>query len=149
MATVTGTLADFGLNSLASFSPQIVFTPSSAAVGGVAIPYLLATQPRVVIPASDGSFTATLVHTDILRGAKDIYYSIRIEWLDSAGNFVHVDFPDWKLYVPAAGGTIVDLIQAPWNPALVWVGPTPPGGQPTNNTFWLDTETGNLNRWAA
>ena len=43
-APVTGTLTDFGLDALAAYSPEIVFTPSGPGVDGSG---LLASRPIV------------------------------------------------------------------------------------------------------
>lgn len=143
MAIVTGTLNDFGLDALTAYSPEIAFIPSGPAVNAVK---LLATRTVMASPGSDGSFTVDLAPTDNLRPER--WYTIRIQWLDASGGYVGADFPDWRLYVPTAGGILADLIAAPWNPALVWVGADAPTGIPTVNTFWLDIITGDLKRWA-
>ena len=145
MAIVTGILADFGLALLSPYSPRIIFTASSNAVFAAD---LLATRPLVCLPSTiDGTFSIDIANTDAMR--PETWYTIRIEWLDTAGNYVGADFPTWRLYVPLAGGRLADLIAAPWNPAMVWADPLPPTGTPTANTFWLNTTTGDLARWAA
>jgi len=151
MPVVTGTLADFGLVPLAPYAPQLVWLPSGNAITTGSSTFLLSTKPRVTIPAADGSWTVNLVQTDILVGISDPHYKLRIEWLDpdnpsaSPSGF---EVPNWKIYVPAAGGKISDLIAAPWNPILAWVGETPPPGRGTPNTLWLNPVTGDLMRWS-
>lgn len=139
MAIITGTLRDFGLQSLAAYAPQVVFTPSSPAVGG---PYLLSTEPVIVTPEVGGQFEANLMPTIDLR--PDCWYWISIVWLDPAGNYIRKDFLDWKLRIPtSAGGAISDLLSVPSNPAQAWVGVTEPDNA-TPGTWWLNPTTGEL-----
>lgn len=151
MATVTGRLNDFGLEALAAFSPEIVFTPSGPAVGGNV---LYASRPIVCIPASNGDFTVELAATEGLHPAQ--HYTIAVQWLNSAGGYISKDFIDWELSVPEAGGVFADLVAAPANPAQVWVGLTAPAN-PTPGTWWLESNpaditdplnTGNLYEWS-
>lgn len=148
MAVVTGTLRGFGLESLAAFQPEVVFTPSGPALHGDTV---LATRPVVVIPAADGSFSATLSLTTFMQPAQA--YRMSVRWLDPAGNYVSVDEFAWDLLVPAEGGAISALLAAPQNPTTVWVGPTPPLN-PGNGSWWLDASTdgtsgnGDLYEWS-
>lgn len=142
MALVTGTLRDFGLQSLAEYSPQVIFTPSSPAIGG---PYLLATEPVVAIPLIGGQFEANLIPTIDLR--PDCWYTISIQWLNLDGDYIRKDFLDWKLRIPSAlGGEISDLLAAPPNPSQAWVGESPPDN-PAPGTWWLNPTTGELKEW--
>lgn len=141
MALVTGTLRNFGIESLAPYSPQIVFTPSGNAVLG---DYLLATDPIVVTPQVSGVFEVNLAPTVDIR--PDCWYTIAIQWLDAGGNYIRKDFPDWKLRVPSIGGTVTALLAVPANPAQVWVGETPPPN-PVPGTWWLNPTTGELKEW--
>lgn len=143
MATVTFKLTDFGLDSLAAFAPEVVFTPSGPAVNST---NLLATRPIVATPNTDGTGVVDLAPTDDLR--PEGWYAISMRWLDASSEFIGVDFPNWRLYVPPAGGALADLIVTPWNPGLVWAGPTAPAGTPTANTMWLNTTTGDLSIWS-
>lgn len=141
MAIVTGALIDFGLQRLTSVSPTIYFTPSRNGIGTQSI---LAARPIPVVPLSDGIFSVDLAPNDGL--SPDTFYSIQIEYLDPAGNYVRNEFPDWELFVPAGGGTLQDLLRtAPPNVSSVWVGPTPP---PQTGTWWLNTSTGDLSKWS-
>jgi hypothetical protein len=149
MAIVSGVLSDFGRGALANSSydlhPEIWFIPSGNATKTPAS--LIATRPIIVTPTiSTGAFTADLEPTDGLR--PEVWFTIVIQWLDSAGNYVSKDFVPWKLYVPAAGGAISDLIGAPWNPVLAWWGSDAPLGEPVVNTLWLDPDTGELSIWS-
>jgi hypothetical protein len=153
MANVTGTLTDFGLNSLSAFSPRILFIPSGPAVSGAS---LFSDKPLIVVPAADGSFYINLQPTDALM--PNVYYTVRIEWLDSSNSYVGVDAITWPLYVPSGGGSIGDLIRVPMNPALVWVDLAPPTeGTETPGSWWLQlnpddpndpANTGDLYQWA-
>lgn len=149
MAVVTGTLRDFGLQSLAAFQAEIIFTPTGPALHGNTV---LVTKPVVVVPASDGSFTATLFLTTFLQPAQA--YRMSVRWFDSAGNYVMVDHFEWDLLVPAEGGPISELLAAPQNPTTVWVGLNPPP-KPVRGSWWLESSedglsgTGNLYEWSA
>jgi hypothetical protein len=150
MAVVTGTLYDISGGHLAGKFPDLVFTlnDTAATSGGVYV-----TEPSVVTPGSDGSFTANLPSTDLMRD--DNYYSLQIRWLDTAGNTSRVDFPDWKIRVPTAGGNIVDLRGGGSNLSIVYVSLTAPD-HPIPYMLWLEQDpddttnpanTGNLYRW--
>jgi len=137
MATVTGTLWDFGLASIAQYMPQIIFTPSGPATTETK---LFATRPIVVTPAVGGAFSVDLKSTDDVQPA--VWYRATVRWLDSAGEYVSQDSPDFKLFVPAAGGAIGSLLRdvIPF-PSEVWVGETdnPDYGfwfQPSTNILW-------------
>lgn len=151
MATVTGTLADFGLESLAQFAPEITFTPSGPAVFA---PYLMASKPISVIPAPDGTFSVDLFES--FFGHPATWYTIKITWLNGANVPVGFDPIDWKLMVPEGGGALVDLLEVPSNPAQVWVGPPDPNDpsqplgltNPTSGTWWLNPNTGDIYEWS-
>lgn len=139
MAVITGTLLDFSLDALAPYSPRLIFAGSQPATAG---DRLLSTKPFGVRVEADGSFSVDVQPTDVVTPAA--YYTIRIEWLDSAGGFVGVDFVDWRLYVPSEGGAVGDLLEAPSNPGMVWVGLTPPPDPITPGTWWLHANPNNL-----
>jgi len=142
MPTVTGTLKDFGLASISDRQPQIIFTPSGPAFSGSNI---LATTPIVATPDGSGAFSVTLTSSATLRPAT--WYAVRIEWLDSASNFMGVDIVD-RLDVPPAGGAIGDLASIDFNPTSVYASPTAPSS-PAVATWWLNTTTGDLFEWSA
>jgi hypothetical protein len=145
LATVTGILTDFLNVPLAAFSPEIWFTPSGPAISNAANTALFSTKPIVVIPAADGTFTVNLQSTDFLQPS--VWYMVSVRWLDSVGGYVGIDFIDWQLFVPTAGGAIGGIIAAPSNPAQVWVGETPPAN-PTPGTWWLIPSTSDLFEWS-
>lgn len=142
MAAVTGTLKTFGLESLAGKQPVIVFEANKAATasGGE----LFVTDPVRVTPASDGSFSARLQQTENLI-TPDVHYRMWIEYLDAANNYVRVDNPDWQLRVPAAGGTLGDLLKLPKiNSALVITSPTPPPVWLGLGAMWLQADPNDI-----
>jgi hypothetical protein len=138
MAVITGTLLDFSLDALAPYSPRLFFCPSGPSTAG---PRLLATRPFGVHIDPDGSFSVDVQPTDTIIPAA--YYTVRVEWLDSDGGFVGVDFPDWRIYVPSEGGAIGDLLRAPSNPASVWVDLEPPPAPVAPGTWWLRSSATN------
>lgn len=138
MPNVTGNLTDVGGGHLVGKIPEIHFTlnaPNSKA--GVMLP----TEPVTVQPASDGSFTAALQSTtDMLD---DAWYTLSIQWLDSAGNYVKADFPDWALQVPTNGGIFSDLFgKPPKNTRMVYVSLVAPA-DPRPFTMWLEQNPAN------
>lgn len=139
MALVRGNVATFGLESISLASAQLRFTPSSMAVTGTK--YLLSSRPVPVTVAADGSgaFSVNLMASDATRPS--IYYTIQLEALDAAGNFTTLEFPDWKLYVPADGGDIAALLATSLltNAGMVWVKGYPPHN-PALGTGWLVTD---------
>lgn len=151
MPNVTGNLTDVGGGHLVGKYPEIHFTLNAPnAKAGVMLP----TQPLTVAPASDGSFTAALQST--LDMHDDAWYTVSIQWLDGAGNYVKADFPDWNLQVPSGGGSFSDLFgRPPKNTAMIYVSLVEPE-DPRNWTFWLKDDpvdpanplnTGNLYQW--
>ena len=122
-AAVTGKLSDFGLQPVAGLYPEIEFVASGPAVasGG----RLLITEPVRTTPTSDGDFTVNLQTSDDVVPL-GTHYTMNVKWLDSAGNYVRVDSPNWKMRVPTGGGAIADLIQLPFGAALVVTSPTAP-----------------------
>lgn len=155
MALVVGNVSTFGLESLSMLPIDLSFVPSGPAASGSK--YLLISKPVPATVALNGSgaFSVNLASTDGVYPLS--WYTVRTEWLDPAGNFTRIDFPDWKLFVPAEGGDFADLVQFPQNPQLVWVSLTEPTAIPTGNSLWLkdnpnDTadplNTGDLYQWS-
>lgn len=139
MAVISGNLTDFSLDALAPYSPRLTFIPSQPATAGGR---LFATKPfSVRVDSTTGAFSVDVQPTDNLIPAA--YYTIRVDWLDSDGGFVGVDFPDWRITVPAAGGAIGDLLASPVEPSLVWVGLTAPR-DPVPGTWWLKSNPNDL-----
>lgn len=124
MVLVHGTLTDFGLQSLATKQPKVIFTPSGAGTLGAS---LFASDPIVVYPEPDGSFTVDLQPTDGV--APQVWYTVSIEHLKPGGQFTHYDVLGYKLFVPVIGGALGDMPDAPLSPSTVLVSldPPPPG----------------------
>lgn len=124
MAVVTGTLSDFGLQSLVGKSPIITFTASSAGVKGGR---LFSTTPIRVTPDAAGAFSVTLEATDGV--VPEVWYQVGIEHLQTGGEYTHYDVLGYRLYVPDAGGQIGSLPGVPLSPqnVLVSLDPPPPG----------------------
>ena len=151
MATVTGTLSDFGVGEIRGLSPRIIFSPSGPATGSVNYSILLASRPIVVIPDAFGQFEVDLAPNDVLIPVT--YYTVSIEWMvpDMFGpenGYIGTDYLQWKITVPSAGGPIGGMIATPSNPSQVWIGPTPPPGDVLPGTWWLNTTTGDLLEWS-
>ncbi|SDW32734.1 hypothetical protein SAMN04487912_102340 [Arthrobacter sp. cf158] len=151
MPVVTGNLTDVGGGHLVGKIPEIHFTlnaPNSRS--GVMLP----TEPVTVRPAGDGSWSADLQATTNMMD--NAWYTVSIQWLDGAGNYVKADFPDWKLEVPTAGGVFSDLFgKPPTNTRMVYVSLTPPTN-PRPFTLWLKQNpedpldplnTGQISEW--
>ena len=149
--TINGTLKDFGGNL--PVSSEIIFFPSSEAMSPE---YLLSAKPISVIPSSiTGVFSVDLFPTDTTQPAT--WYTIRIRSLDVTLPPVHMDFPDWKIYVPSGASPIFfsSILALPSNPAMTWVSLASPPN-PSPGTWWLETNpenfddpanTGNLYEW--
>lgn len=133
MATVTGALSDFGLKPFPELQPRLIFTPSGPSLS---VSRLFATKPVIVRPFGSGSFSVELQPTTTLRPV--VWYTVTVEWLDPAGNYVSSDELSWKLFVPTAGGELSNLLETPANPFLFWVGDTEPPN-PQTGMLWLYT----------
>lgn len=137
-APVVGNVTDVGGTHLNGKYPEIHFTLNKPNTkGGKVHP----TQPLTVVPdPTTGAFTANLESTtDMLDQA---WYTVSIQWLDAAGNYVRADFPDWALQVPTAGGSFSDLFgRPPTNTRMVWVSLTAPTeDQRDLFTMWLQKD---------
>lgn len=143
MAIVTGALSDIGIDPFPELQPRLIFTPSGNSVSDAR---LFATKPKIVnVAAGSGSFMVDLQPSEGSRPA--IYYTITIEWLATNGQYVSADFLEWKIFVPYEGGTLADLIEAPANPMLFWVGETAPL-LPTPGQYWLKPSSGDIKKWS-
>ena len=138
MPAVTGNLTDVGGGHLVGKIPEIHFylnAPNTKP--GVVLP----TEKLTVQAAADGSFTANLQATTDMMD--DAYYTVSIQWLDGAGNYVKADFPDWQLQVPSGGGSFTNLFgKPPKNQRMVYVSLTPPDN-PRPFTLWLKANPAN------
>lgn len=150
MATVTGTLYDISGSHLAGKNPEIVFAlnETGGTQNGIYV-----TEPSRITPGGDGSFTAELPSTDLMRD--DSYYTLSIEWQDEAGKPSRIDYPDWCIRIPTSGGPIGDLRGPGSNMSIVYVSLTAPD-RPVPYLLWLEQDpadttnpanTGKLYRW--
>lgn len=130
MPTITFTLSDFGLASLASKFPTVKFVPSNAGVAGNR---LFSSTPVSAVMVGDAG-TVTLAATDGV--VPTVWYSVRIEHLNPGGEYTHFDLLDVKLYIPEGyNGPISELPGTPLSPYTVLVSlDTPPAGY---KGWWL------------
>lgn len=144
MALVSGTLNDFGLESLDGFAPKLIFRPSGPGLSGIAV---LASKAVEVVPAANGYFEVDLAPT--VEVSPPIQYVIQLRWLEMyPSRKERVETLPWKLEVPAAGGYLSDLLKTPSNPALAWSGEEPPAN-PTPGTWWLRPSNAELSEFSA
>lgn len=137
MATVTGTLRNFGLANINYLNPEITFQANKPATGGAG--QIFATEPIAVVPTSDSSWSVALEPTESLL-TEDVFYTVTMRWRDPANNYIRADFPEWRLYVPTAGGTFADLVQQPVNRSMVITSPTDPGTNFGAGALWLQAD---------
>lgn len=140
MAIVTGYLAD--ISDLALPSPRIKFVPSGPSIVG---DFIHATKPVYAYPEEDGSWAVGLTETDSLRPST--YYTMTLEWLDDASNYMGADYLTWQLNVPSEGGEIGDLLGtfvAPNSMQVFW-GPAAPSPWP-QGLVWVNSVTGDVKR---
>lgn len=145
MAIVTGILRDFTYEPMwpAQWAPELRFIPSASAVGGAS---LYSTEPPKAVIDQYATWTVSLMDYEAVR--PPVYYTPQIRWLDAAGGIAKVDFLDMKLWVPPEGGVFADLVStAGDNPLIVWYSDSAPA-HPTINTFWVNTNTGDVKKWS-
>lgn len=130
--TISGRLANFGLDDLTPFFPRISFIAEAPAVAGE---HLLSTRRIEVIPDEFGIWSVQLVPSAQTTPATT--YTIRVDWLIDTSNGVR-DGLDVLLNVviPNADSDIGDLPSKPSE--KFWVGKTPPDN-PQPGLWWLDT----------
>lgn len=141
MPKVTGRLTDVSADPMRDAEPTLIFEYTSAAVAGSSV---LAPRPVVVAPAWNGYFEVNL--TDSAKILPGGHYTLTIEWRDARTRQLHRSRMPWELHVPAAGGTLAELLRLPANAANVWTGTTPPKN-PVRGLWWLNPETGDLKEW--
>lgn len=139
MTHVDLTLWDVGGGHLAAFQPDVIFTlhhPGAKAEG------VFTTKPISFTPKPDGTLSAFLTTTTDFP--HDNWYTLAIRWLDPAGNYVQMDYPDWQIRVPPGGGHVKDLIGVPTNARVVYVSLTRPTVL-VPNMLWLEQDPTNPN----
>ena len=133
MATVTFTAQDANLQSMVGKSLMLTFTLSDPATSGAS---LFLTDPVVVV-VGEGTNSVVLQDNETMDQIR--VYKIKATWLDVAGGYVSVDYPDWELFVPVAGGNLASLIpRYSNNPYMVFWQATEPNPWPVG-TVWVDT----------
>lgn len=143
MPKITGKLTDFGLDAIIGSDPKLTFIFTSEDRGptsGISGTSVLANRPVDVLPEYNGFFEADLTSTERISPAG--YYLVVVQWRDHLRQRRREQLP-WKLYVPAAGGILADLLRVPSNPALVFTGPKPPAN-PSPGSWWHEPGTGDL-----
>lgn len=131
MAIVTGSLRTFFKSDLSGRAPFVRFIPSRVRAQN----NLVFSSAHKDVPAEDatGYFSFDLEET--VGGS---YYTMQLWYLDAAANYISVDYPDFKVYVPAAGGEIGDLLDTPLVAGEVWISPggsEPPGSKSDDLLF--------------
>lgn len=116
-AKMTGTLKDFTYTSMIDYRVRIGFFPSSVGTRGDLI---FPTMAKWATPDTSGLFEIYLEVTEHL--VPNVWYDIKIEWMDQAGNFVSSDEPEWVLVVPTGGGTVAGNIAKVTPPYIITKG---------------------------
>lgn len=142
MALVTGSLNTFAFTTFINKAPRVLFVPSGP---GVSTKYLLASEPVEATFLNAQDFEVNLAVNEFV--SPPTWYTVRIEWLGAAGEYIRADYPQWKVRVPAEGGDMSDLIDAPVNGGIIWTTTSttdPPGSKPGDYIF--NPDTGDLYR---
>lgn len=144
MPDVSGDLKEIVGSSMHGKDPEILFTlnaPNAYASGGSS-GRILTTEPAVVKPASDGTFTCTLAMTTAM--VDQAWYNVQVRWQGADANATLIDFPDWRIVV-AGDGELAKMIQDPngvpggSNGRMVYVSlAEPPKGRPFS--LWLHSD---------
>ena len=124
MGLVTGSVIDFGFASLGSASGRIIFRPNTSATGtGTAgAAQLLSTRRLIATPdVTTGVWSIDLYPNTNTRPVS--YYTVSVEWLDSAGNYIGVDYVTGVLVVPENGGNVRDLLRNGIAGTETWIVP--------------------------
>ncbi|RLP70858.1 hypothetical protein D9V30_00015 [Mycetocola reblochoni] len=146
MATYTGTLTDCGFSAALS-SPRVLFIPGDSAAGiSKQAGRVIATKPVQATLSADGSFSVNVVSSEELIGAREstVPYTVRVEWLDQAGQYVGLDV--YQVMLRAAGGRVADMVDPRLSqPAHVIVSEVEPAVWPVG-WVWVDSYTGDARR---
>jgi len=138
-ASVTGKVRDFLELPMGAYKVSVAFIPSGPGISTSEGGMIHATRTiKASVTLDTGYFAADLSITDEM--SPEVWYTIRVEWLDSAGQYTSLDVPDWKIRVPVGGGNIFQLVDTPATTNSVWVGET-------NNLayrFWFKPSTNDL-----
>lgn len=136
MATVTGRIVQQTGSPLTGLEPRVqILIPENTIYSNAVV----VTKPAPITPDSGGNFAVNLVPS--AQGRPLIDYSMVVTWLDSAGNFVSQDNPNFIFHVPEAGGSIDKLIVSKGTPFWWWKSTQPPAVR-DDGTMWIDPVTG-------
>ena len=149
MATYSFRLWDFRQYWMNDRMPEVHFIPSGPATAGTT---MFGSRTIVCSTGSGGDFqidqygecTLTLQPTKGMYPAA--HFTMVFVWLNGAGVPIGHDSPTWKVNTTAAGGNIVDMIDAQAEPDHIFVGPTAPPS-PALYTGWIDTTTSTYKEW--
>jgi len=138
MAIVTGSMTDLGLSPIPGLQPRLGFQADAGIDSGtVRIDRLIE-----VVPNALGVFSVNLAPTDTIRPATS--YRLTVTWLDALGQPAGFAEIPGRLYVPADGGALGDLITTDGGaPGLTWVGLEPPAERGPF-TSWLRMDPDNI-----
>lgn len=146
MPEVTGSIRNAAMSATALGQPRVVFYFPDPQLNMILAPgRVTPTDPVYVSPDSEGQFSVNLISTNDML-SPTAHYKMRIEWI-SKGLVEHVmDFPDWEIRVPSAGGSLDDLTTGAlgswWNQRLIWVSLTAPR-HPRRGMMWLLSDPNN------
>jgi hypothetical protein len=105
LATFTGPLTDFGLGAISTTGLEVLFVPNDT--GATATGRMLLKDP-IAATISVGTYTVQLHTTDDIFPV-GAHYTLRVKRLGA----MLFDRPSWKLYAPAGGGSILDMLAPP------------------------------------
>lgn len=145
LVTITGTLSDLGLVSLAAFNPEIRLVPHRASFKGAKF---LSTKPVVAIPASNGAFS---MQVESLEDTRPYTRATLQAWWQEPGKpgeqgWNSVDLIE-DFQIPPGGGAIGDIAGLAFDPTKVIVSESEPWN-PAYSTWWLNPVTGDLKEWS-
>lgn len=140
MPNVTGNVRDIAGSAMDGKQIQVIFELIQPNANGA---NLYPTEPKVITPGADGSFSVSLAQTSNMVDAGG--YRMRMRWIGSDANATLIDFPDWLIVVPSSGGSLGDLITSPGgapggtNARMVYVSlSAPPKNRPWS--LWLQSD---------
>ena len=149
MALITGTAGDINLTAVEAYGLELVFWLNEPASQGAK---LIITREYIVAVADDGTWTIGVPDTETMSQPR--HYKMRAQWRDPNAfgddrGMAGVDFPDFELFVPVAGGSFAELTEHfTTNPYMVFYQATEPASWPVGSV-WVNSITGDMNQKAA
>jgi len=146
MALITGTAGDINLAAVDAYGLELVFWLSETATQGSK---LIVTREHKVAVADDGTWSVDVPDTETMGQPR--HYRMRAQWRDPNAfgedrGMAGIDFPDFELFVPVAGGSLADLTAYfTTNPYMVFYGPTEPAQWPVG-AVWVNSTSGDINQ---